>query len=121
MQVRSPAERAAAVDQFMLQILIPGMEFWTGNPEILQAYVRMKAKYENMPELVELTKSLGVRPPLQQEIGKIGSRTSPLPNSPEHGDEPSQTERGQVQQMIQNMIAGNESPEPEMSMGQGEY
>ena len=121
MQVRSPEERAAAVDQFMLQILIPGMEFWTGNPEILQAYVQMKAKYENMPELLELTKSLGVRPPQQQEIGKVGSRTSPLPNSPQEGDQPSQTERGQVQQMIQNMVAGNESPEPEMSMGQGEY
>ena len=67
----SPSERLSMLDQTMMQVLLPSVPFMepAGMTPDIEKYLRLRARYTNMPELVELVQFS--RPPEPTQPGPM--------------------------------------------------
>lgn len=116
LRFETPESKVRSIDQLMKEVLIPGLPLF-GQPgvrELMETYVRMKARYENNPDMIELLEKLiGVGPPAQD---RSGAPQAPMPPQTTRNyvreSRPGMTDQGH-QQLLQQMMAGGQTNQGE--------
>ncbi len=118
-----PGQRVAILDQMVKEVFLPLAPMFAqpGIGELLEKYIRLKAKYVNMPEIIELAESIiGSQGDPQVQPG------GPPPQMPgndvtthERVSRPGMTDKGN-QQVLQQLMAGGKSDAGAGGMGLGQ-
>lgn len=114
LQYLSPQDKASIIEGFTKEVFIPLAPLFNkpGISDFMQAYVKKVAKFRNMPELIELMEVLvGVQemPQGEQDDGggeAPGMNPETTRNYNRVSTSPGQSDQGESQQMIQNLMGG---------------
>jgi hypothetical protein len=117
-----PNMRVAILDQMVKEIFLPLAPMFAqpGIGELLEKYIRLKAKYVNMPEIVELAESIiGSQGDPQVQPGGPPQMPGNDTTTHERVSKPGMTDKGN-QQVLQQLMAGGESEAGAGGMGLGQ-
>jgi len=118
LQHHPPAARIAAIDQIMMQVLLPGMQLLQEQGKSIDfgAYMRIKSKYMNLPELEEIvvdaSGEASGEPAHQERGGNSPVRQAPVTRRENvRINQPGASKSGAEQVLMNTLMGGQSQPD----------
>ena len=115
MQHHPPAARIAAIDALMMQVLLPGMQMIQEQGKSIDfgAYMKIKSKYMNLPELEEIVVDASGEPTgeqvHQERGGNSPTRQAPVTRRENVRINQPGASKGGAEQVLMNTLMGGQS------------
>lgn len=112
LQARTPQNSIAIIDDVVKNFIVPTLPLFSqpGVSEFMMEYMKIKAKFTNCPEIMDLVEKLvGVQGPPEQAAGNEREMPDETVRTYERVSRPGMTDQGN-QQVLQQMMAGGQPP-----------